>query len=83
MLQHECAVRLKPCSISAAFVQVLTPLQYARALVYSGPHNIDGLAVATCLYEEFAAQDLTCYADIQRLAAGCPAIRAQALLECR
>lgn len=83
MLQRQSGVRAESCIVILACMQVLTPLQYARALVYSGPHNIDGLAIATCLYEELFVQNLTCYEDIQRLAAGCPAVRAQALLDCR
>ena len=58
-------------------------MQFARAIVHSGPHNIDAMAIATCLLEELQAQNLTQPEVIQRLAAGIPTYRAQALLDCR
>ena len=64
-------------------VQVLTPLQHARAFAHSGPHNIDVLAIASCVYEDLAAHNLTCHEDIQQLAARCLAVKAQATRECK
>ena len=64
-------------------VQIFTPLQYSRAIVYSGPHNIDAMAIATCLEDELKAQGLTEPHAVQQLAAKAPAYRAQALLEFR
>ena len=38
-----------------AFLQVWSCEQYARAVVVSGPHHVDGLAIATCVAEEMQA----------------------------
>lgn len=34
------------------FLQVWSSEQYARAVVASGPHHVDGLAIATCAAAE-------------------------------
>lgn len=49
----------------------------------SGPHNIDVLAIATCVYEELSGQRSMSQEHIEQLAAKCPAVKAKAMLECR
>ena len=38
-----------------AALQVWTRMQYARAVIASGPHHIDALAIATCVAQQQAS----------------------------
>lgn len=64
-------------------LQVFTPLQYGRAVAFSGPHGVDAAAIASCLGDELKARGLTDSSAIEQLAVAAPAYRERALLQCR
>ena len=45
-------------SMALLWLQVWTRIQYARAVIASGPHHIDALAIATCVAQRQAAAAL-------------------------
>lgn len=67
-------------------MQVLTPMQYARAFVMAVPvkiYTMDVFAVAAYVHSELQERGLADPDSLQRLASQAPAYRAQALLDCK
>ena len=47
--------RASVMTVNNAALQVWTRMQYARAVIASGPHHIDALAIATCVAQQQAS----------------------------